>query len=93
MFQSMLIGNTIVIFLKILLTKKELKNYSKTIIFLVVIVFIFLDIYNAIIYKNKNKILKEHWKYESIRQNIKRGYIVFFALLIPWVTIIMISFF
>ena len=92
MFQSMLIGNTITILLKLFLTKEDLKSNSKALVFLVITIFVALEIYNYFKYKNKYQVLKEYWKDETKKQRIERGIWVIVALLIPWVMIIGMSF-
>lgn len=91
MFQSMMIGNTIVIILKIILTKEQLKNTSKTLVFLIITIFIVLEIYNYFIYKNKYSVLKERWKDETNKDKIQRGILVILALVSPWVLIVLLA--
>src|SRR5690606_1250061 len=91
MFQSMIIGNTILIILKIILTKEELRNFPRFFL-IVIVIFIIFQIYNYFRYKNKYSVLKERWKNETKKEYIQRGILVLLALVLPWVFIIALAF-
>jgi len=91
MFQSMIIGNTILIILKIILTKEELRNFPRFFL-IVIVIFIIFQIYNYFRYKNKYSVLKERWENETKKEYIQRGILVLLALVLPWVFIIALAF-
>lgn len=91
MFQSMIIGNTILIILKIILTKEELRNFPRFFL-IVIVIFIIFQIYNYFRYKNKYFLLKERWENETKKERIQRGILVILALVLPWAFIIALAF-
>lgn len=93
MLQSLLIINTIIVILKICISKQQLQHNGENLKFGYILLFIILNFYNyKFRYHNKYMQLQEYWKNETKEQRIKRGVCVIMALLIPWVMIIAMSF-
>lgn len=93
MLQSLLIVNTVIVFLKICMSKQQIHNAGDNLKFGYILLFIILNIYNfKFRYHNKYDLFKEYWKDETKKQKTERGFMVVLALVLPWLFIISLAY-
>ena len=93
MLQSLLIVNTVIVILKICISKQQLQHNGENLKFGYILLFIILNIYNfKFRYNNKYALFKEYWKDETKKQKIQRGFMVVLALVLPWLFIISLAY-
>lgn len=93
MLQSMLIVNTVIVILKICISKQQLQHNGENLKFGYILLFIILNIYNfKFRYHNKYNLLQEYWKNETKKQKTQRGFMVVLALVLPWLFIISLAY-
>lgn len=93
MVQSMMIGNLLAFLFGLFFTKAELSHYSKELAFTWATAFIVFIIYNSKRYKNKYIFFKSYWRDETNNQKVFRGFLVILSLILPWISIIVMSIF
>lgn len=93
MVQSMMIGNLLAFLFGLFFTKAELSHYSKELAFTWATAFIVFIIYNSKRYKNKYNFFKSYWRDETNNQKVFRGFLVILSLILPWISIIVMSIF
>lgn len=92
MFQSTILWIIFIFILKLLFNKSVIIHFSKNISLGGGAVFLLLSFLNEIYYSRKvTESLEKKWKNESLPLKRKKGWLVFFLLLIPWIILLILG--
>ena len=91
MIQSILLGDVILLILKVFLTDYEISLYSKSLSYGVIFIFLIICFVNSYKYKNRFNEFKTFWKNETAIQRRYKGGLVVFSLIMPWILLVLTS--
>ena len=92
MVQSMILGDFILLLIKVIFTKEQIMIFSEKFVFFIGFTFICFVVYNYFFrYRNKLSYLNSCWTNETTKQREIRGILVVVSLIIPWILLIFIT--
>lgn len=92
MVQSMILGDFILLLIKVIFTKEQIMIFSEKFVFFIGFTFICFVVYNYFFrYRNKLSYQNSCWTNETTKQREIRGILVVVSLIIPWILLIFIT--
>ncbi len=91
MIQSLIILTICLIITHFLFSTQYLHSHSKQGGLIAVCITLLFIIYNFRKYKGRYHIYREYWKDELHSQRVKKGYLVLFSLIMPWIMIFLVG--